>query len=116
LGPSVGKVAITAASETSASSSSEVNSPVSIKPMKSKGNTVEELDEIMENLDLEESSDYLDTASDENLNNNSKENFITCYSDVSGNSKDTWRSVLKLHDNKQTTLYSDPSQYVGNRH
>jgi hypothetical protein len=37
--------------------------------MKSKKNTAKELDEIMENLDLEESSGYSDMASDENLDN-----------------------------------------------
>jgi hypothetical protein len=55
------KIAIAATSETSVGSSSKVNSPVSIKP--TKGSTVEELDEIMENLDLEESSGYLDMGS-----------------------------------------------------
>jgi hypothetical protein len=55
-GPSTGKTATTATSETSVGSSSEVNSPISIKPMKSKRNTRRELDKIMENLNLEESS------------------------------------------------------------
>jgi hypothetical protein len=69
LGPSAGKPATMSNSETLIGSSNEVNSPVSIKPTKSKRNTVEELDGIMENLDLEESSDYSDIASDENLDN-----------------------------------------------
>jgi hypothetical protein len=53
LGPSVGKTATAVASETSIGSCSEVNLPISIKPTKE--STVEELEEIMENLDLEES-------------------------------------------------------------
>jgi hypothetical protein len=64
-GPSAGKHTIAAASETSSGSSSEVNSLVSIKP--AKGSTVEELDKMMENLDLDESSGSEDMGSDENL-------------------------------------------------
>jgi hypothetical protein len=52
-GPSVGITTIVATLEISVGLSSKVNSPVSIKP--TKGSTVEELDEIMENLDLDES-------------------------------------------------------------
>jgi hypothetical protein len=65
LGPSAGKAAIAATSETLVGSSSEVNSPVSIKM--AKGSTVKELDEIMENLDLDESSGYPVKGSDQNL-------------------------------------------------
>jgi hypothetical protein len=54
LGSSVGKTAITATPEASVGSSSEVNSPVTIKL--AKRDTFEELDEIMKKLDLEESS------------------------------------------------------------
>jgi hypothetical protein len=54
---SAGKTTIVATPETSVGSSSEVNSHVSIKS--TKGSTVEELDEIMENLDLEELSDFI---------------------------------------------------------
>jgi hypothetical protein len=56
LGSSVGKTAITATLEASVGSSSEVNSPVTIKL--AKRDTFEELDEIMKKLDLEESSGY----------------------------------------------------------
>jgi hypothetical protein len=66
-GLSVGKTAVAVTSETSVGSSSKVNSPVSIKS--TKGSTVEELDEIMENLDLDESLGYSDMSSDENLDN-----------------------------------------------
>jgi hypothetical protein len=54
LGPSAGKTTIAVASETSFGSTSETNSLVSIKL--TKGSTVKELDEIMKNLDLDESS------------------------------------------------------------
>jgi hypothetical protein len=73
-------------------SSSKVNSPVSIKP--TKGSIVGELHEIMENLDLEESSGYSDMGSDENLNkssNYSEEGLLVCYGNVSDNSEVTWR-------------------------
>jgi hypothetical protein len=76
LGPSAEKTAIATTLETSVGSSSEVNSPVSKKPTKIKGNTIEELDEIMENLDLKESSGYSDVDSKGNsgsISNYSKE-------------------------------------------
>jgi hypothetical protein len=56
LGPSRGKPVVVATLRTSVGSSSEINSSVSIKSMERKGNKIEELDEIMENLDLKESS------------------------------------------------------------
>jgi phosphoserine phosphatase len=77
-----GKTAIAAASEALVGSSSEVNLPVSINPVKE--SIVEELDEIMEtlNLDLEESSGYSDTSSDDKLGNYLEEDFMTCYGNV----------------------------------
>jgi hypothetical protein len=105
--PLVGKTATAATLETPVGSSSDVNSPVSIKPTKSKENTVKELDEIMENLYLEKSSGYLDMAFDENLNsirNYSEGDFMACYGNVSGNSEDTWRSGLELYNKEQTKL------------
>jgi hypothetical protein len=119
LGPSAGKTAAAATSETSVGSSSEVNSQISIKPRKSKRNTMKELNEIMENLDLEESSGYSDMASNKNLDNvsnYSKEDFIACHGNISSNSEDTWRSGLKLHDDEQTILSSGSSRYASNRH
>jgi hypothetical protein len=104
-GPLARKTAITATSETSVGSSSEVNSPVSIKP--TKRSTVEELNEIMENLDLEESSGYSDMGSDENLDKSrsySEGDFMACYGNVSGNSEDTWRSGMELYNDKQTII------------
>jgi hypothetical protein len=116
-GSSAGQTAITKTLETSVGSSSEVNSPVSIKPMKSKGNTIEGLNEIMENLDLEESSGYSNTVFDENLNNinnYSEEDFLTCHGNVSSNSEGTWRSGLKLHGDEKITLSLGSSQYASN--
>jgi hypothetical protein len=102
-GPSAGKTAIVATLETSAGSSSEVNSPVSIKP--TKGSTVEELDKIMENLDLEESLGSSTAVSDEKVGNTSEKDFITGCGNVSGSSEDTWRSGLRLHSDEQAKLY-----------
>jgi hypothetical protein len=89
-GPSVGKTTITATSRTSVGSFSEVNSPISIKPAEATRNTIEELDEIMENLDLKESLGYLDISSKGNsdiASNYSEEDFMACYGNVSGNSE-----------------------------
>jgi hypothetical protein len=69
-GPSVGRTVV-ATPEASVGSPSKVNSPVSIKP--ARGDTVEELNKIMENLDLEESSGYQDMSSDRNSINSRKE-------------------------------------------
>jgi hypothetical protein len=113
-GPLAGKTAIVATPETLVGSSSEANSPVSIKP--TKGSAVEELGEIMENLDLEEFSGSLAIVSDEKFGNVSKKDFITSCGDVSRNSKDTWRVGLKLLRNEQTKLHLDASQCTNNRH
>jgi hypothetical protein len=100
-------------------SSSEVNSPVSIKPTKIKGNTIKELNKIIENLDLKESSVYSDMDSKGNsdsISNYSKEYFMTCYSNVSDNSEDTWRSVRALYNNEQTIFSSGFSRGVNNQY
>jgi hypothetical protein len=104
LGPSAGKTAAAATLGTSVGSSSEVNLLASIKPTERKRNTIEELDEIMENLDLKESSGYSNMASEGNFDNigNSRKDFTACYGDISKNSEDKWRSGLELHDDEQT--------------
>jgi hypothetical protein len=82
-------------------------------------NTIEELDEIMESLDLKESSGYSDMASEGNSNNISRyseEDFIACYGSVSNNSENTWRSGLELYDDKQTILSLGSSHGISNRH
>jgi hypothetical protein len=72
-GLSTRKTASVARSESSVGSSSEVNSPVSFKPMKYIKDTVEELDKIMENLSVEEldkimePSGHSDKSSNESL-------------------------------------------------
>jgi hypothetical protein len=108
-GPSAGKTAVAATSETCVGSCSEVNSPASIKPTESKKNVVDELDKIMENVDLKESSDYSDMASEGNsynISNYSEEDFTARYGDVSFNSEDEWRSGLLLYDDEQTIFSS----------
>jgi hypothetical protein len=100
--------------EISVGSSSEVNSPVSIKP--TKGSIVEELGEIMENIDLEELSGSSATVLDKKFDNISEEDFITSCGDVSKISEDTWRSGLKLHSDEQTKLHLDAIQYTNNQH
>jgi hypothetical protein len=119
LGPSAGKTAVAATSRTFVGSSSEVNMPVNIKPMESKGNTIEELDEIMENLDIKESSGYSDMASKGNsdsVSNYSEDDFMDNYGNVSGNSKDTWRSGLELYDDEQTIFSLGSSHGVHNQY
>jgi hypothetical protein len=77
LGLSANKIAAAAISETSVGSSSEANSPVSIRPAESKRSIIDPHDEIMENLDFKESSDQslpnigLEETSD-SINNYSK--------------------------------------------
>jgi hypothetical protein len=59
----------------------------------------------MENLDLKESSGYSDMASDENLDNisnYSKEDFMTCYANVTNKFVGTWKSGLEIYDDEQT--------------
>jgi hypothetical protein len=58
LGSLAGRTTIAATLEASVGSSSEVNSLVSIKPRR--GDTVQELRELMKNLNLEETSDSTD--------------------------------------------------------
>jgi hypothetical protein len=104
-GPSPGKTAIAATSKTLVGSSIESNSLVSIKPTKE--STVEELDEIMENLDLDKSLGYSNMSFDKNLNrsqNYSQKDFMVCYGNISNNSKDTWKSGLELYNDEQTVF------------
>jgi hypothetical protein len=60
LDPSVGKAATIAMSESSAGSSSKVNSPVSFATMEKREEKIEELDKLMGNLDLGEAMGHLD--------------------------------------------------------
>jgi hypothetical protein len=116
-GPSAGRTAIAATPEASVGSSSEVNSPFSIRL--SRGGTVKELDEIMENLDLEESLDHQDMSSDGNSidsSSYSKEDFMICYDNVSNDSEDTWKLGLELYDDEQTIFSSRSNRDVHSQH
>jgi hypothetical protein len=88
--PSAEKTAPAAMSDSSVGSSSEVNSPVSFTPMENIEDTIEELEEIMENLDLGEPSG----------------DFMICYNNTSDKSTDTWKSGLELHEDDQTIFSS----------
>jgi hypothetical protein len=63
--------------ESSVGSSSEVKSPVSFKPMENKEDTIEELNEIMENLNLGELSCTSDEGSIRNYDNHTIADFTT---------------------------------------
>jgi hypothetical protein len=113
-GPSAGRIAVAATPEASVGSSSEVNSPVSIKP--TRRGTIKELDEIMENLDLEESSGYQDMSSDGNSSNYSKEDFMICYGNISNESEDTSKSGLELYDDEQTIFSLGSNRDIHSQH
>jgi hypothetical protein len=84
-----------------------------------KESTIVELNEIMENLDLDESSGYSDMGSDENPDKSksySQEDYMVCYCNVSINSEGTWRSGLKLHNDEHTILSSVSSHCARNQH
>jgi hypothetical protein len=98
-GPLVGKTASAARSESSIGSSSEVNSPVNFKPMENIEGIVEELDEIMENLDLGESSGYSDKGSNESFDNHPVKDLATRSGGVSDSNEDTWRLEGKRTNN-----------------
>jgi hypothetical protein len=63
-------------SESSVSSSSEVNSPVSFATTEKRGEKIEDLNEIMGNLDIGEAMDHLDLG---------QKDFTTRNGGVSGN-------------------------------
>jgi hypothetical protein len=111
-GPSAGKTASTARSENSVGSSSEVNSPVSFKLTENIKNTVEELDEIMESLDLGEASGYSEKSSGENFDNNHQPvgDFMICYDNTLDKSTDTWKTRLELYEDDQTIFSSSNSR------
>jgi hypothetical protein len=80
-------------------SSREVNSPVIFKPMENIEDTIEELAEIMENLDLRE------PAGD----------FMVYDNNTSDKSTDTWKTGLELHDDDQT-IFSSFSSKINHQH
>jgi hypothetical protein len=73
--------------------------------MEGKRNTIDELDEIMENLELKESSDYSNMASERNydsISDYSEKDFTAYYGDVSYSSRDKWVMGLEIHNDEQT--------------
>jgi hypothetical protein len=83
LDPSAGKTVTTAKSESSVGSSSKVNSPVSLTTTGNIEDKIEELDKIMENLDLGESTGHSDFS--QNFRKNTAADFTTRNGGVSNN-------------------------------
>jgi hypothetical protein len=86
-------------SDSSASSFSEVNSPVNFTPMETTGCTIEELDKIMGNLNLEEASDQSDRGSSQNFSKSATADFTTRSGGVSNNDESMRRSEEKYINN-----------------
>jgi hypothetical protein len=82
-------------SESSVGSSSEVNSPVSFTTSKKIEDTIEEIEETMENPDLGEQSG----------------DFIICCGNISDKSTDMWKTGLELHEDDQTIFSSFSSKF-----
>jgi hypothetical protein len=99
MGLSAEKSASAVISESSVGSSSEVKSPVSFMPTENIEDTIEELNEIMENLDLGE------PAGD----------FMICCNSTSDKSTDTWKTELELHEDDQT-IFSSFSNKINHQH
>jgi hypothetical protein len=93
--PSAGKTATMTISKSSVGSSSEVNSPVSFTTVENIEDKIEELNETMENLELGEQS----------------EDFTIYCGSISDKSTDTWKTVLELHEDDQTTHSSCGSKF-----
>jgi hypothetical protein len=114
------KPATAATLETSVGSSSEANSPVSIKPAESRENIVNLLDGIKENFDFMETTGKIpDTISEEsfdNINNYSKEDFTARYDSVSYSSEEEWVSSLKLHGDEPIIWFSEPEENIRSHH
>jgi hypothetical protein len=94
-GPSAGKTATAAMSESSVGSSSEVNSPVSFTTTEKIEDIIEELSEMMENLDLGEQSG----------------DFMVCCGNISDKSTNMWKTGLELHEDDQTIFSSFSSKF-----
>jgi hypothetical protein len=87
-GPLAEKTVSAAMSESSAGSSSEVNSLVIFTLTKTTECTIKELDEIMENLDLGETSDK---GSSGNFGKGTTADFTTRDGGVSDNDESMWK-------------------------
>jgi hypothetical protein len=99
LGLLAEKTVSAAMSDSSVGSSSEVNSPVSFTPTKTIDCTIKELDEIMENLDIEETSDHSDKGSSQNFGKGATSDFTTRNGGVSNNDESMQRSEEKYINN-----------------
>jgi hypothetical protein len=114
-GPSASKTASATTLESSVGSSSEVESPVSIKHAESKGNLADPLNEISYNLDFKDESDLPCQigGSKENLDCNSyfnsEEDLTALYDGVSYRSEEEWMSGLELEDDEPTIFSSKPN-------
>jgi hypothetical protein len=97
--PSAEKTASAAISKSLVGSSSDVKSLVSFKTMENIEGTIEELDEIMENLDLGEPVG----------------DFMICCNSTSDKSTDTWKTGLELHEDDQT-IFSSPSSKINQQY
>jgi hypothetical protein len=93
--PSASETKIIAMTESSVSSSSEANSPVSFATAEIVGEKIEELNETMENLDL---GDQL-------------KDLMICYDDASDKSTDTWKTGVELHEDDETIFSSSNSKF-----
>jgi hypothetical protein len=98
-GLSAGKTVSMARTESSVVSSSKVNSPVNFKPTESIEDTLEELDEIMENLDLGESSGHSNKGSNESLDSYPVKDFTTQSDGVSDSNEGTRKPEGKHTNN-----------------
>jgi hypothetical protein len=92
LGPSTEETASAVISDSSVGSSSEVNLPISFTQTETSECTIEELDEIMRNLDLEEAYDHSVKGSSHNFSKSARANFTTQNGGVSNNDESSRRS------------------------
>jgi hypothetical protein len=109
-GPSVGKTASAARSESSVGSSSEVNSPVIFAPTENIEDTIEELNEIMENLDLGESSGHSDKGSNGSLDNYPVTDFTTRSGGVSDSNEGTRRPEGKYTIHQMCVIITEVAE------
>jgi hypothetical protein len=86
-------------SDSSVGSSSEVNLSVSFTPTKTTECTIEELDEIMGNLDLEEILDHSDKGYSQYFGKGATADFTTQNSGVPNNDESTRRSEERYINN-----------------
>jgi hypothetical protein len=99
LGPSAEETASAVILDSSVGSSSEVNLPISYTPTETSECTIEELDEIMRNLDLEEASDHSVKGSSQNFGKSATADFTTRNGGVSNSDESSRRSEERYINN-----------------